>query len=228
MGPSCEREKTFPFLAVYHEGALAGDVKLDVGCSSPGLEGKRLNIVVATAEDRLMISQDGDNSATSIAAKNSNKKELEKLARESLIAGQLKMKEENWAAARTALERSITYDDGDWKAWSYLSQVELKLSNVAKGLECINKALLAAITAKPPPTHQEQSELFYNKACAQARNGQKRDAITTLKKAFMVGDAPLLAASAVQDPDLEALRDEADFKRVIADAKAKKDKRGTR
>src|SRR5438270_7868006 len=55
-GPSCEHEKTFPFLAVLHDGALAGDVKLDVGCSSPGLEGKRLNVGVATGEDRLLLS----------------------------------------------------------------------------------------------------------------------------------------------------------------------------
>src|SRR5689334_1208360 len=43
QGPSCEKEKTFPLLAVYHDGALAGDVRLDTGCFSPGLEGKRLN-----------------------------------------------------------------------------------------------------------------------------------------------------------------------------------------
>src|SRR5688572_12313705 len=94
QGPSCEPEKAFPFFAVYHEGALAGDVKLDVGCSSPGLEGKRLNVAVATAEDRLLVSHD-DSSAATIAGKNANqnKKELEKMAKEAFTQGMLRVKE---------------------------------------------------------------------------------------------------------------------------------------
>jgi len=227
-GPSCEREKTFPFLGVYHEGALAGDVKLDVGCSSPGLEGRRLNIAVATAEDRLLVSQDGDTSASSIAGKNQNKKELERLARESSTQGQLRMKENNFAAARVAFERSITYDDSDWRTWSYLSQVELKLNNVAKGLECIQKAVMAAQKAKSRPSDQDLGELFYNQACAQARNGRKSDAIKSLRNAFRVGEVPVLVQGAQSDPDLDAIREESEFKRLITDAKNKKDKRGTR
>jgi hypothetical protein len=224
-GVSCEREKTFPFLAVYHEGALAGDVKLDVGCTSPGLEGRRLNISVATAEDRLLISHDSESSASSIANKNANKKELEKLAKESSTQGQLKMKENNFTAARTAFERSITYDDTDWKTWSFLSQVELRLNNVVKGLECIQKAVLVANRVKTKMTDDEKGELFYNQACALSRNNMKRDAINSLRNAFRIGDVPTLLGSALQDPDLDAIREEAEFKRLIADQKAKKDKR---
>lgn len=227
-GPSCEKEKTFPFLAVYHEGALAGDVKLDTGCNSPGLEGRRLNIAVATAEDRLIVSQDGDTSAASIAGKNANKKELERLARESSTQGQLRIQEKNFAAARVAFERSITYDDSDWKTWSFLSQVELKLNNTAKGLECIQKAVLAAQKAKPRPSDQDLGELFYNQACAQARNGKKSEAIKSLRNALRVGDVPGLVGSAQADPDLDAVRDEPEFKRLLSEAKAKKEKRGSK
>jgi tetratricopeptide (TPR) repeat protein len=226
VGPSCETEKAFPFFAVYHGGALAGDVKLDVGCSSPGLEGRRLNVAVASPEDRLLISQDSENSASSIAGKNSNRKELEARAREAFNAGQLKIKENNFSAARTALERSISYDDGDWKTWMLLGQVELKLGNAAKGLECLQKAILAARPPKARLTDQELGDLFYNHACAQARNGKKKDAITSLRSAFRVGDLAELIANAQEDPDLDALREEPDFKKVLADAKAKKDKRG--
>lgn len=225
-GPSCEKEKTFPFFAVYHEGALAGDVKLDVGCISPGLEGRRLNVAVATNEDRLLVSQDADNSASSIAGKNANKKELEKAAKDALTLGQLRMKESNFAAARTALERSITYDDTDWRTWSYLSQVELKLGNVAKGLECIQKAVIVAPKAKVHLTDHEMGELFYNQACAQSRNGKKREAIATLRNAFRVGDVTVLLPSAQADTDLDGVREEPEFKKLLADVKAKKDKRG--
>jgi hypothetical protein len=227
-GPSCEKEKTFPFLAVYHEGALAGDVKLDVGCSSPGLEGKRLNIAVATAEDRLLISQDGDNSDSTIAGKNANKKELERLARETSTLGQIKIKENNFTAARIAFERSITYDDSDWRTWSYLSQVELKLNNPAKGLESIQKAVVVAQKAKQRPTESETGELLYNLSCAQSRNSKKREALSSLRKALMVGDVAMLSGSAQQDPDLDTILEEPEFKRLLADAKAKKGQRGPR
>ncbi|MBL8952905.1 MAG: hypothetical protein JNK82_19155 [Myxococcaceae bacterium] len=227
QGPSCEPEKAFPFFAVYHEGALAGDVKLDTGCNSPGLEGKRLNVAVATAEDRLLVSHD-DSSASSIAGKNANqnKKELEKSAKDASQLGTLKMKENNFTAARTAFERAISYDDGDWRTWSYLSQVELKLGNVAKGLECIQKAMLVAPKAKTKLTDQDLGDLFYNLACAQARNGRKKEGIAALKNAFRVGDVPTLHEAAQQDGDLDALRDEPEFKKLLNDAKTKKDKRG--
>jgi tetratricopeptide (TPR) repeat protein len=223
-GPSCEREKTFPFLAVFHEGALAGDVKLDVGCSSPGLEGRRLNVSVATQEDRLLVLRDNDTSAASIAGKNANRKELERMAAESYTLAQLKLKEENFAAARTALERSITYDDANWKTWFFLSQVELKLNNVAKALQSIEKAVLVAPKAKQHITDDEMGELFYNLACAQSRNGKKVEAVKSLKNSFRVGDVTLLVQSAQADTDLDPLREEPEFKRVLADAKNRKDK----
>lgn len=225
-GPSCEKEKTFPFFAVYHEGALAGDVKLDVGCTSPGLEGKRLNVSVATAEDRLLLGQDSDSSASSIAGKSANKRELERLAKENANLGMLKIKENNFAAARTAFERSISYDDTDWRTWQYLSQVELRLGNVAKGLESIQKAVIVAQKAKVHLTDQEMGDLFYNQACAQSRNGKKKEAVSTLRNAFRVGTISDLLPNAQQDSDFDALRDEPDFKKVLNDAKLKKDKRG--
>lgn len=224
-GPSCEKEKTFPFFAVYHEGALAGDVKLDVGCASPGLEGKRLNIAVATAEDRLLLTHDGD-SASSIAGKNSNKKDLERLAKENATQGLIKMKEQNFTAARNAFERAISYDDSDWKTWSYLGQAELQLGNAAKGLESIQKAIVVAQKARVQLTGTEMGDLFYNQACAQSRNGKKREALNSLKSALRVGNAAELIENAQQDGDLAALRDEPEFKKVLADARSKKDKRG--
>jgi len=227
QGPSCEPEKAFPFFAVYHEGALAGDVKLDTGCSSPGLEGRRLNVAVATAEDRLLVSHDDTASAAGIAGKNANqnKKELEKMAKDASILGQLKMKEQNYTAARTAFERAISYDDMDWKTWSYLSQVELKLGNVAKGLESIQKAVLVAPKAKTKLTDQELGDLFYNQACAQSRNSKKKEALTALRNAFRLGDVASLLEAAQTDSDLDFLREDSDFKKVLNDAKQKKDKR---
>ena len=220
-GPTCEKEKTFPFLAVYHEGALAGDVKLDVGCESPGLEGKRLNIAVATAEDRLLISQDGDNSASSIAGKNANKKELDKAAKESSTQGQIKMKENNFAAARIAFERSITYDDSDWRTWSYLSQVELKLNNVAKGLESIQKAVLVAPKARQRPSEAETGELLYNLPARRAATAEARG-VELAAQGADGGRRDCARGERPADPDLDGIREEPEFKKLVTEAKAKK------
>jgi hypothetical protein len=223
-GPSCEKEKTFPFLAIYHDGALAGDVKLDVGCSSPGLEGKRLNVAVATSEDRLLITRDGESSASAIAAKNVNKKENEKRAFEAYAESQTRLKENNFVAARSALERSIAYDDTDWKPWMYLGVVELQLNNAAKGLDSLQKAVKLAPTAKTRISDEDTAELFYNLACAYARNGKKREAVNSLRQAFKVGDVASLLTTLQEERDLDPLRDEPDFRRVVADAKSNKDK----
>jgi hypothetical protein len=224
-GPSCEKEKTFPFLAVYHDGALAGDVKLDVGCNSPGLEGKRLNVSVATAEDRFVIQREagGESSASAIAAKNQNKKDNEKRGFEAYQEAQIKLSENNFVAARSALERSITYDDTEWKPWMYLGVVEMQLNNVAKGLDSLQKAVKLASGAKHV-TDEEAGELFYYVACANTRSGKKREAISSLRQAFKVGDVGKLLKNVEVEHDLDPVRDEPDFRRVIADAKANKDK----
>lgn len=223
-GPSCDKEKTFPFFGVYHDGAIAGDVKLDVGCSSPGLEGKRLNVAIASSEDRLLIARDGESSASAIAVKNSNKKENEKRAFEAYQESQIRLQESNFVAARSALERSITYDDSEWKPWMYLGVVELHLNNAAKGLDSLQKAVKLAPSAKTRISDEDTAELFYNLACAYTRNGKKRDAMNSLRQAFKVGDPSKLLADLQDERDFDALRDEPDFRRVVADAKANKDK----
>jgi hypothetical protein len=225
-GPSCEREKTFPFLAVYHDGALAGDVKLDVGCSSLGLEGRRLNIAMASSEDRFLIARDQEgSSASAIAAKNANKKENEKRAQEAFTEAQVKYMEKNLIAARSALERSITYDDSEWQPYELLGVVELQLNNAAKGLESLQKAVKLATNAKQHITDEKTGELFYDLACAYSRNARKRDAVNALRQAFKVGDLGSLLGGLNDERDLDSIREEPEFKRVVADAKANKDKR---
>jgi hypothetical protein len=225
-GPSCEKEKTFPFLAVYHDGALAGDVKLDVGCSSPGLEGKRLNVAVASSEDRFLIARDNDgSSASAIAAKNQNKKENEKRAQDAYTEAQIKFSEKNFVAARSALERSITYDDTEWQPFELLGVVELQLNNVAKGLESLQKAVKLALAAKQRIGDDKAGELFYDLACAYSRNNKKREAVNALRQAFKVGEVPQLLSGVAEEHDLDAVRDEPEFRRVVADAKSNKDKR---
>jgi dienelactone hydrolase len=61
--------------------------------------------------------------------------------------------------------------------------------------------------------------LFYNLACAYALGGRKGDAIVALKRAIANGFADVAALET--DRDLDALRSEAAFQRIVADLKGK-------
>lgn len=218
-GPSCDAEKAFPFLGIYHQGSLAGDVKLDVGCNSAGLEKQRLNISAASAEDRLLLSRESGSSPAQVASRNANKKVLMEQAAAAFNDAQNKFAGKNFVAARTAIERSLTYDDSNWQAWQLLGGVELELKNVEKGLQSFEKSVWAAHNGKL--TDVEMGDLFYNLACAQSLAGKKRDALASLRNALKVGDSQALLKNAVSDPQFEPIRDDPDFKRIVAEPKKK-------
>ena len=54
--------------------------------------------------------------------------------------------------------------------------------------------------------------LRYNQACAEARSGEKEEAITHLKKACQLGLAP---ATFRQDPDLSSLAGSVEFEQMV-------------
>ena len=73
-----------------------------------------------------------------------------------------------------------------------------------KGL-AIDKRL--AVLCKDDPV------VFYNLACSQALVGQKREALAVLKQAIALGYQDF--AHLLKDPDLDSLRDDPAFKKMI-------------
>ncbi len=217
VGPSCQPETTYPFLAVWHESSLSGDVKLDSSCRSPGLDLKRLNIAVATTEEKLSLRQDTGSAAQIAASKPISKREQQDLAEKSLLLAQRKMKEGDFRAASQAFERGISYAEENWAAHAGLGVAELNLKNTEKALSSLQRAL--QLTKGARVNDSELGDLHYNLACAQSRSGMKNEALLSLKKAIKLLPQGTMAEQLDKDRDLDPLRNETDFRRLLADAR---------
>lgn len=218
-GAACEPERTYPFLGVWFDGALVGDVKLSPGCRSPGLEGSRLRIAGLTAEERTALPSQGT-SAAQIAQRNANKQQLQDQAGKALQKAMLKLQEGDYRAAAQLFEHGISYDEENWMAHMGLGMAELKLNNADKALSSLESAL------KLGKMHHAPDGLFwqayFNLACAQARRGQKKDALISLRLALKLSGPGPIADDIEQEPDLSALRAEPDYRRLLADARGGK------
>lgn len=217
VGPSCEPEKTYPFLAILHEGSLAGEVKLGTSCQSPALKLKRLNITVATAEEKLALRQETSSAAQIAAAKPISKRELQEAVEKALVQAQKKMKEGDFRAAAQSFERGISYAEDNWAAHAGLGVAELNLKNTEKALASLQRAL--QLTKGVKVSDVELGDIHYNLACAQSRSGQRRDALASLTKAIKLLPQGTMAEQLDQDRDLDPLRTEAEFRRLLADAR---------
>jgi hypothetical protein len=62
----------------------------------------------------------------------------------------------------------------------------------------------------------EYAGLFYNVACAESLAGRKADAIAHLRRSFELSASPRFCEFAKTDSDLDPLRDEREFKALLA------------
>ncbi len=219
VGTSCQPEASLPFMGVWHESSLSGEVKLDSSCRSPGLDNKRLNIVVATTEEKLEARKDKDNSsAAQIASqKPISKREQQDLAEKALLLGHKKMKEGDFRAAAQSFERGISYAEENWGGHFGLGVAELNLKNTDKALASLQRAL--QLTRNARVNDAELGEIHYNLACAYSRLGQRREALAALTKAIKMLPAGTMVDQLDSDPDLNPLRSESEFKRMLVDAR---------
>ncbi len=217
VGPSCQPEATYPFLAVWHESSLSGDVKLSTTCQSPALDQKRLNITVATAEERLTMKQETGSAALIASTKPISKREQQDAAEKALLQAQKKMKEGDYRAAAQSFERGISYAEENWAAHAGLGVAELNLKNTDKALSSLQRAL--QLTKGARVNDSELGDIHYNLACAQSRAGLKRDALQSLTRAIKLLPAGTMVDQLDHDRDLDLLRSESEFRRLLADAR---------
>ncbi len=217
LGPSCQPEAMYPFMAVWHENSLSGEVKLDSSCSSPALNLKRLTLTVATADEKLQVQNERGSAAQGAIAKPISKREQQDAAEKSLLLAQKKMKEGDYRAAAQAFERGISYAEENWAAHLGLGVAELNLQNTEKALGSLQRAL--QLTKGSRVNDFELGDLHYNLACAQSRSGLLRDALQSLTKAMKLLPQGTMAEQLDKDRDLDPLRTEAEFRRLIADAR---------
>lgn len=222
-GPGCEKEKTYPFLALVTQDTLNGEVKLDTGCRSPGLDGKRLKGVSATRDDLQHLEREVGLSAAQLVQKNSaNKQKLQDEAKRLFADAYRTMQEGNLAKAATLAQASLARDSSVHKVWSMLGVLHINLKNPSAAAADFEEALKAARASKA--NDLELQDIYYNLACARTKLQQKREAIEALKVAFSYPGATTLADRARQDPDVNELREDPEFKKLLAEASNRPDK----
>jgi len=222
VGPSCLPEATYPFLAVWHENSLSGDVKLSTTCRSPGLDLKRLSLAVASAEEKLLARQETGSAALIAANKPMSKREQQELLEKALSMAHAKMKAGDFRAAATGFERGISYAEENWAAHAGLGVAELNLKNTEKALASLQRALQLTRGAKV--SESELGDLLYNLACAQSRAGNRREALQSLTRAMKLLPQGTMADQLDSDRDLDPLRTESEFRRLLADARVARER----
>ncbi len=217
QGPSCDPEHSYPFLGVWHESTLSGEVKLDSSCRSPGLNDKRLNIAIATAEEKLLLRPETNSAALIAATKPLTKREQQEQIEKALIFAQKKMKEGDYRVAQQSFEKAINYQEENWAAHAGLGVAELALKNTDKAIANLQRAL--QLTKGSRISEADLGDIHYNLACALSRGGQKREALASLAKAVKALPAGSMVDQLDADHDLDSLRAEQDFKKMLGDAR---------
>ena len=213
-GAGCTLQKTYPMLGVSHDDAVAGWVRLESACKSPALDGNALFFRPATQEEKQKVA--GDASATQVAQKNKNDPAVQ--ADEAIREGQHLMDESRFPQAREKFRQAMELDETRWDAALGYGVTAVKLGHPERSLEYFDKALAVAQLRKASPANLALAH--YNRACAQVAMGEKKGAIASLKTAVKVGGASNVIDWLTTDPELNPVRQDPDFKRLLADAQA--------
>lgn len=214
-GAGCPALRTYPMLGVSHDDAVGGWIRLDPQCQSPALDGRALFFRPATPEEKQKVAS--ESSAAAFAQKQNNK-DPALLAVEAIAEGQRLIMDTQFGPAREKFRQAMELDETRWDAVLGYGVTEVKLGHPERSLEYFDKALAVAQLRKASPANLALAH--YNRACAQVAMGEKKGAIASLKTAVKVGGASNLIDWLTDDPELNPVRNDPDFKRLLADALA--------
>ena len=216
-GPACE-ERTYPFLGfVEDDGAVVGDVKLDPGCDSPGLQRRRLLLEVARPEHGASaLGPDGKVVPASALKRPQNKKAQARQCELDFQRAVALINKNDHAGAIHYFEQALACGD------QVVLYQGIGVAQLHRDLPDAAMAALEKARDLAARTGQQDPQIHYNLACAYVRQGDKASAIKSLQQAVALGFAdPTLLAT---DRDLATLRDEPEFKKVVETAWSLKDR----
>lgn len=218
-GAGCALQRSYPMLGVAHDDAVAGWVRLEAPCQSPALDGKSLFFRPATNEEKQKVASEA--SAASVAGKDKNDPAVQ--ADEAITDGMRLLQDSKFGPAREKFRQAMELDETRWDASNGYGLTQVKLGHPEQSLEYFDKALTLAQARKTSAANV--AAVHYNRACAQVAMGDKKGAVSTLKTALRVGGVANLIDALTDDADLNPLRNDADFKRLLADAQAQQRKK---
>jgi tetratricopeptide (TPR) repeat protein len=213
-GAGCAAQRTYPMLGVSHEDAVAGWIRLDAACQSPALDGRSLFFRPATPEEKQKVA--GDSSATAIARAQKGDPAVQ--ADQAIAEGQKLIQDSKYGPAREKFRQAMGLDETRWEGYLGFGVTEVKLGHPERSFEFFDKALAMAQARKASPVDIAQAH--YNRACAQVAMGDKKAAVVSLRTAVKVGGASNLIDWLTDDTDLNPLRGDEEFKRLLREAQA--------
>lgn len=213
-GAGCSPQRSYPMLGVAHDDAVAGWIRLEGSCKSPALDGRSLFFRPANTEEKQKVAS--ESSAAQVAGKDKSDPAVQ--ADEAIKEGQRLVQDTKFAPAREKFRQAMELDGTRWDAFLGYGLTEVKLGHPERSLEFFDKALAVAQQRKTSASNLAMAH--YNRACAQAAMGDKKGAVASLKIAVRMGGASNLIDSLTDDPDLNLLRTDTDFKRLLAEAQA--------
>lgn len=213
-GAGCSPQRSYPMLGVAHDDAVAGWIRLEGSCKSPALDGRSLFFRPANTEEKQKVAS--EISAAQVAGKDKSDPAVQ--ADEAIKEGQRLVQDTKFAPAREKFRQAMELDGTRWDALLGYGLTEVKLGHPERSLEFFDKALAVAQQRKTSASNLAMAH--YNRACAQAAMGDKKGAVASLKIAVRMGGASNLIDSLTDDPDLNLLRTDTDFKRLLAEAQA--------
>ncbi len=213
-GASCPGQRTYPLLGVFHGDSVASWIHLDPRCTSPALDGKALFFRPATVEEKQKVL--GDNSASAVAQKG-NKADPQSQAAEAIIEANRLLQDQKIGPAREKFRQAMEADESRWEAVMGFGVTEVKLGRADRAFEYFDKAMSVATGQGRRVSAAQLSQIHYNRACAQLATGDKKAAVASLRNALKLGGASMYLDQFSDDRDLEALRSDPDFKRLVAD-----------
>lgn len=218
-GAGCAPQKNYPMLGVSHDDAVAGWIHLESPCRSPALDRGSLFFRPATPEEKQKVAS--ESSAAQVAGK--NKADPAVQADEAINDGQKLIQDTKYSPAREKFRQAMELDATRWEGYLGYGVTEVKLGHPERSLEYFDKALAVGQARKASPANLALAH--YNRACALVAMGDKKGAIAWLKTTVKVGGASNVIDWLTDDPDLNPIRSDPDFKRVLGDAQAQHKKK---
>jgi hypothetical protein len=198
VGPGCSEQATVPFLGFVEDGMFYANIELARGCTSAALDGRRLVF--------RNVGGGGEASAERIARSGLDPKTEALRARKAFEKAEKLLLKGDFLGAVSQYKIGLSYKEDDTVALGNLGVAYVGLGHYPQAIEVYEKALRLA----PDPIN------YFNLACAQLKAGNREKTYAALTRAVDLG----LDAKSMNDPDLAALRDEAQFKELVKRAPA--------